>query len=129
MAQRLRPGSLGGMVTLHQACRPVLFEPEEQRSRPRGTGDLSRDRRQRAVVRALPREAVIEDYDFVGSTLPLAYQSGSVLRLRAETFRSPSAVLQLLCDLAQLALWLRAQTAQSNLLHSVCDRSDQQLAA
>src|SRR6266851_1639526 len=115
MAQRLRPGSLGGMATLHQACRPVLSKPEEQRSRPRGTGNLSRDRRQRAVVRALPGEAVIEDHDFVGSTLPLAYQPGSGLQLR--------------CDLAQLALWLWAETAQSNLLHSVCDRSDQQLAA
>src|ERR1700731_886364 len=47
-------------------------------------------------------------------------------RLRAETLRSPSGLLQLLCDLAQLALRLRTEAAQSNLLHPVCDRSDQQ---
>ena len=80
-------------------------------------------------MRALPAEAVIADHDLVGSPLPLAYQPCSGLQLRAETFRSRSSLLQLLCDLAQLALGLRAETAQSNFLHSVCDRSDQQLAA
>ena len=80
-------------------------------------------------MRALPGEAVIEDHDFVGSTLPLAYQPGSGLQLRAETFRSRSSLVQLLCDLAQLALRLRTETAQSNFLHSVCDCSDQQLGA
>src|SRR5467141_315531 len=141
MAQRLRLGSPRGIAALHRpayrkrglgrpaAGRPVLFQPEEQRSRPRRAGDLSRDRGQRAVLRALPGEAVIEDHDFVGSTLPLAQQPSSGLDLRAETFRSPFGLLQLLCDLAQLALRLRAETAQSNLLDSVCDRSDQQLAA
>src|SRR6266850_4383390 len=97
--------------------------------RPPRARDLSRDRRQRAEVRALPGEAVIEDHDFVGSSLPLAYQPCSGLQLRAETFCSLSSLLQLHCDLAQLALRLRAETAQSNFLHSVCDRSDQQLAA
>jgi len=76
-------------------------------------------------VRALPGEAIIEDRDFVGSALPLAYQPGSGLQLPAETFRRLSSLLQLLCDLAQLALRLRAETAQSNFLHPVCDRSDQ----
>jgi hypothetical protein len=38
-------------------------------------------------------------------------------------------LLRLLCDPVQLALRLRAETAQSNVLHSVCDRSDVQLAA
>ncbi len=106
-----------------------MLQSEEERSRPRRARNLSRDRGQRAVLRALPGEAVIEDHDFVGSTLPLAQQPSSGLDLRAETFRSPFGLLQLLCDLAQLALRLRAETAQSNLLDSVCDRSDQQLAA
>ena len=80
-------------------------------------------------MRALPGEAVIEDHDFVGPPLPLAHQPGAGLQPRAEPFRRRSGLLQLLCDLAQLALRLRAQTAQSNLLHPVGDRSDQQLAA
>src|SRR5207244_12515294 len=82
----------------------VLFQPEEERSRPRGTSDLSRDRGQRAVLHALPAEAVIEDHDFVGSSLPLAHQPSAGLQLRAQTFRSLSSLLQLVCDLAQLAL-------------------------
>src|SRR6266850_3665761 len=127
MAQRLRLGSLRGMAVLHRparrnrcwrrpaAYRSVLLQPEEERSRPCRAGDLSRDRGQRAVLRALPGEAVIEDHDFVGSTLPFAYQPGSGLQLRAETFRRRSGLLQLLCNLAQLALRLRAETTQSNL--------------
>src|SRR5205807_3138097 len=95
----------------------------------RRAGDLSRDRGQRAVLHALPGEAVIADHDLVGSPLPLAYQPCSGVQLRAETFCRRSSLLQLHCDLAQLALRLRAQTAQSNFLHSVCDCSDQQLAA
>src|SRR2546430_17582294 len=66
--------------------------------------------RSRAVRRALPAEAVIADHDLVGSPLPLAYQPCSGLQLRAETFCSRSGLLQLLCDLAQLALRLRAET-------------------
>src|SRR4029077_12213137 len=76
-----------------------------------------------------PGEAVIEDHDFVGPPLPLAHQPGSGFQLGAETFCRLSSLLQLDSDLAQWALPLRAQTAQSNFLHSVCDCSDQQLAA
>src|SRR5882672_12655399 len=116
MAQRFRLGSARGMAALNRpedrkqrlrrpaAGRSGLFQPEEERSRPRRAGDLSRDRGQRAVLRALPGEAVIEDRDLVGSPLPLAYQPSPGLQLRAETFRSRSSLLQLLCDLAQLAL-------------------------
>src|SRR6266404_6203721 len=141
IAQRFRLGSPRDIVPLHHpadrkrrlrgpaACRSVLFQPEEQRTRPRRAGDLSRDRGQRVAPGALPREAVIEDYDLVSSPLPLAHQPGARLQLRAETFRSPSGLLQLRYDLAQLALRLQAETAQSNFLHSVCDRSDQQLGA
>src|SRR5436190_2794015 len=138
MAQRLRVGSPRGIVPLHRrvygyqcraACRSILFQPEEERSRPRRAGDLSRDRGQRVAPGALPGEAVIEDHDLVSSPLPLAHQPGSRLQLRAEADRCGSGLLQLLRDLAQLALRLRAETAQSNFLHPVCDRSDQQLAA
>ena len=47
-------------------CQSVLFQAEEERPRPRRAGDLSRDRGQQAVLRALPAEAVIEDHDLVG---------------------------------------------------------------
>ena len=89
-------------------CRSVLFQPEEERSRPRGTGDLSRDRGQRAVPRALPGAAVIEDHDLVSPPLPFAHQPGAGLQLRAEADRTRSSLLQLLCNLAQLALLLWA---------------------
>src|SRR5213080_2955695 len=117
MAQRLRVGSPRGIVPLHRrvygyqcwaACRSVLFEPEEERSRPRRAGDLSRDRGQRVAPGALPGETVIEDHDLVSSPLPLAHQPGSGLQLRAEAYPGLSVFLQVLCDLAQLALRLRA---------------------
>src|SRR5436309_417034 len=111
------------------ACRSVLLQPDEQRTRPRRAGYLSSDCGQRVAPGALPREAVIEDYDLVSSPLPLAHQPGARLQLRAETFRSPSGLLQLRCDLAQLALRLQSETAQSNFLHPVCDRPDHQLTA
>jgi hypothetical protein len=38
-------------------------------------------------------------------------------------------LLQLLCNLAELALPPRAQPAKSDFLHPVCDSSHQQLAA
>src|SRR5438132_639858 len=119
-AQCLRGAMSGGSVRL---------QPEEQRSRPCRAGDLSRDRGQRAVLRALPGAAVIEDHDLVSPPLPFAHQPGAGLQLRAEADRTRSSLLQLLRNLAQLALLLWAQTAQSNLLHPVCDGSDQQLAA
>src|SRR5882672_2614060 len=124
MAQRFRLGSARGMAALNRpedrkqrlrrpaAGRSALFQPEEERSRPRRAGDLSRDRGQREVLRALPGEAVIEDHDLVGSTLPLTHQPGSRLQLRAKAYRGHSGMLQLHCDLAQLALWARAEAAQ-----------------
>src|ERR1700736_1601697 len=141
MARRLRLGSPRGIGAPHRpadrkrrwrsppARQSVLSEPEEERPRPRRAGNLSRDRGQRVAPGALPGEAVIEDLDLVSSPLPFAYQPGTGLQLRAEAFRSRSGLLQLHGDLAQLALRLRAETAQSHFLHSVCDRSDQQIAA
>src|SRR4029077_20036470 len=80
--------------------RSGLLQPEEERSRPRRPGNLSRDCRQRVAPGALPGETVIEDHDFVGPPLPLAHQPGSWFQLGAETFRSRSGVLQLHSDLA-----------------------------
>src|SRR5882724_7094824 len=141
MAQRLRFGSTRGIAALRRcadrcqylrrpaAWRSGLFQPEEQRPRPCRAGDLSRDRGQRIALAALPGEAVIEDHDLVGSPPPFADQPSSGFQLRAQAYCGLTTFLQLLCDLAQLALLLRAQTAQSNFLHPVGDRSDQQLAA
>jgi hypothetical protein len=47
LVSRARPFGL-------RVLRSVLLQPEEERSRPRRAGDLSRDRGQRAVLRALP---------------------------------------------------------------------------
>src|ERR1700730_6248943 len=129
MAALHRPADGKRRVRCRAPCRSGLLQPEEERSRPRRAGNLSRDCRQRVAPGALPGEAVIEDHDFVGSALPLAHQPGSGFQLRAETFCPLSSLLQLLCDVAQLALRLWAETAQSNFLQAVCDCSDQQLAA
>jgi hypothetical protein len=80
-------------------------------------------------VRALPGEAVIANRDFVSPPLPLADQPGSALQPQAESYSGLSAFLQILSDLGKLPLGLWAQTAQRNFRHSVCDFSDQLLAA
>src|SRR5439155_14356331 len=75
--------------------RSVRPQSKKQRARPRGPGDLARDRRQRAVMRGLPREAIIEDQHLMASTLPFPQQPGPGLQLRAGTYRDPSGLLQL----------------------------------
>src|SRR5947209_841377 len=109
--------------------RPVLLQPEEQRSRPWCARDLSRDSRKRTVMCALPREAVIEHEHLIGSALPLPNQPGS--RFQSETRTPPdlSGLVEFLCNLPQLALALRAEPAKSDFLHPVCDGAQQQLAA
>src|SRR6267142_2407274 len=83
MAQRLRLASTRGIAVLHRiagwirhlqgpALRPVLLHPEEERPRPRRSGDPSRDGGKRAVARALPGEAVIEHQHLINATVPLA---------------------------------------------------------
>jgi len=52
----------------------------------------------------LPGEAVILDQHLIGSALPLAHQPVSGLQLKA--YRGPSGLLQLYCDLTELALQL-----------------------
>src|SRR5262249_23839261 len=111
------------------ARRLILFQPEEQRSRPRRAGDRSGDGRQRAVMRALPGEASIEDHDLVASTPPLAHQPGTGWELRAKACGGCPCLLQLHCDLPQLTLRFRAQPAKRQFLQAVGDSSHQQVAA
>src|SRR5205823_5400883 len=81
------------------------------------------------VMRALPGEAVIKQQHVIGSTLPFPNQPVSDLQLRATRRGGCSGFLELLCNLAELALAPRAQPAKSDFLHPVCDSSHQQLAA
>src|SRR5437764_13177143 len=108
------------------AVRP---QPEEERPRPRRAGDLSRDGGKRAVMRALPGEAVIKYQHVIGSTPPFPNQPVSGLQLRATRRGGCSGFLELLCNLAELALAPRAQPAKSDFLHPVSDSPHQQLAA
>src|SRR5580692_8507035 len=99
MAQRLRLVSPRGIAALHRVVDwvrwlrgaagggPVRLQAEEERPRPRRAGDLSSDRGKRAVMRALPGEAVIEHQHVIGSTLPFPNQPGSGLQLRASAYR------------------------------------------
>src|ERR1700745_1445997 len=107
----------------------VRLQSEEERSRPRCAGDLSRDGGKRAVTRALPREAVIEHQYIIGSILPFSNQPSSRLQLGTRTYPHLLAPVELLSKLAELTLPLRAEAAESDLLHPVCDSSQQQFAA
>jgi hypothetical protein len=80
-------------------------------------------------VRALPRETVIEHEDFIGSALPLPNQPGSRFQFETSTPPDLSGLVELLCNLPQLPLPLRAEPAESDFLQTVCDGSQEQLAA
>lgn len=77
----------------------------------------------------LPGKRTFEHDNLIGSALPLADQPGSRLQLSAKSFPDLPALFKLLCELAQPPLRLQAQPAESELLHSICDGSHQQLAA
>src|SRR5204863_8277185 len=81
------------------------------------------------VMRALPRGAVIEDEHLIGSALPLPNEPGSRFQFEASTAPDLSGFFELLCELAELALMLRAEPAKSDFLHPVGNGSQQQLAA
>src|SRR5271155_3688867 len=81
------------------------------------------------VVRALPGEAAIEYQHVIVSTPPFPNQPGSGLQLGGKRRVGCSGLLQLLCNVAELALPLRAEAAQSEFLHAVRDSSHQQFAA
>src|SRR5262249_11822815 len=100
-----------------------------QRPRPWCAGDRSGDGGERAVARALPREAVVEHQNLVGSALPLADQPGSGLQLGSSAHSRRTGFPELLCDLPQPALRLRAEAAQGESLQAVRDSSHQKLTA
>src|SRR5689334_21100251 len=80
-------------------------------------------------MRALPRETIIEHEDLIGSALPLPNQPGSRFQFETSTPPDLSGLGELQCNLPQLALRLRAEPAESDFLQTVCDGSQQQLAA
>src|SRR5438270_9619327 len=112
-------GSLRGP----ESSGAVRLQPEEERSRPRRAGDLSRQGGKRAVTRALPREAVIEHHYIIGSTLPFSNQPSCRLQLGTRTYPHLLAPVALLSKLTALTLPLPADAAESDLLHPACDRS------
>src|SRR5580692_2165396 len=108
---------------------PVRLQSEKERSRPRCAGNLSSEGGKRAVTRALPGEAVIEHQHLIGSTLPFSNQPSSRLQLGTRTYLPLLALVEPLSKLTELTLPLRAEAAESDLLHPVSDSSHQQLAA
>jgi hypothetical protein len=80
-------------------------------------------------MRALPGEAVVEHQYIIGSTLPFSNQPSSRLQLGTRTYPHLLARVELPSKLTELTLPLRAEAAESDLLHPVCDSSQQQFAA
>jgi hypothetical protein len=78
---------------------------------------------------ALPRETVIEHEHLIGSALPLPNQPGSRFQFDTSTPPDLSGFVELLCNVAELALALRAEPAERDFLQAVCDSAQQQLAA
>jgi hypothetical protein len=74
---------------------------------------------------------VIEHEHLIGSALPLPNQPGSRFQFETGTPPDLSGLVELLCNLAELALALalRAEPAQRDFLQAVCDGAQQQLAA
>src|SRR5215813_4503781 len=107
----------------------VRLQPEEERPRPRRAGDLSREGGKRAVAGALPGEAVIEHQHLIGSAPPFSNQAGSGFQFETSTPPDLCGLVELLRNVAELALPLRAEAAEGDFLHPLCDGSYQQLAA
>src|SRR5438105_1145393 len=80
-------------------------------------------------MRALPREAVIEHKHLVGSALPLPNEPSSRFQFETSTAPDLSGFFELLCELTELALVLRAEPAKYDFLDPVGDGAQQQLAA
>ena len=76
------------------------------------------------MLRALPGEAVIEDQHLIGLALPFPNQPGSGLQLEATRRGRRSGLLELLCNLVELALLPRRQPANLGLI-SRCGCSNQ----
>src|SRR5437588_12338618 len=80
-------------------------------------------------MRALPRETAIEHEHLIGSALPLPNQPGPRFQFDTSTPPDLSGFVELLCDVAELALALRAEPAERDFLQAVCDGAHQPLAA
>jgi hypothetical protein len=80
-------------------------------------------------MRALPRETIIEHEHLIGSALPPPNQHGSRFQFETSTAPDLSGSFELLCELTELALVLRAEPANSDFLHPVGNGAQQQLAA
>src|SRR5260370_27971224 len=106
-----------GSVRGPESGGAVRLQPEEERSRPRRAGDLSREGGQRTVMRALPREAVIEHQHLIGSAPPFSNQAGSIFSVQTSTAPDLCRLVELLRNVAKLALPLRADAAESGVLH------------
>jgi hypothetical protein len=78
---------------------------------------------------ALPRETVIEHEHLIGSALPLPNQPGSRFQFDTSTPPDLSGLVELLCNVAELALALWAEPAEGDFLQAVCDGAQQQLTA
>src|SRR5438270_3487747 len=63
------------------------------------------------------------------STTPFPKQPGSRFQFETSTALDLSGFFELLCELTELALVLRAEPAKNDFLHPVGDGSQQQLAA
>jgi hypothetical protein len=63
------------------------------------------------------------------STPPFPKQPGSRFQFETSTAPDLSGFFELLCELTELALVLRAEPAKYDFLHPVCDGAQQQLAA
>src|SRR5437764_9157883 len=63
------------------------------------------------------------------STPPFPKQPGSRFQFETNTAPDLSGFFELLCELTELAVVLRAEPAKSDFLHPVGDGSQQQLAA
>jgi hypothetical protein len=78
---------------------------------------------------ALPRETVIEHEHLIGSALPLPNQPGSRFQFETGTPPDRPGLVELLCNMAELVLALRAKPAEHEFLQAVCDGAQQQVAA
>jgi hypothetical protein len=65
----------------------------------------------------------------MGSAPPFSNQPGTRFQFETSAWPDLSGFVELLCNLPQLALSLRAETAESDFLHAVCDGAYQEFAA
>ena len=80
-------------------------------------------------MHAPPGETVIQHEHLIDSALPLPNQPGSRFQFDTGTPPDRSGLVELLCNVAELVLALRAEPAERDFLQAVCDGAQQQLAA